>query len=88
MLANQNTNEERIFPDPTERSVAVKVAALREDQIAALASLVRVDFGRMHVRDVAQEIVRDGLMSGHLATIIGEANLLEDLEWWVTYLRR
>ena len=75
------------WTDEERKELEEKILNLRDDQIAALATIV-VGFKRKDIKNVVKDIQEHKPGSGHLCMVTDEASSKEELLWWVDYFTR
>lgn len=76
------------FSDEEATGLGNRILKLRDDQIVALASLVKVIFCPEDREDVLRDIRAGGWHSGHLSVIVYEADNKENLAWWIEFFEK
>lgn len=77
--------KELTWSDQTREEIESRIINLRADQIGALLNLVGLQFHHEDIKEIAEEIKQEQLRSGHLITLITEADSKKNLLWWVEY---
>lgn len=76
------------FSDEEAITLGNRILKLRDDQVVALASLVKVIFRPENRDEVLADIRSGGWDSGHLSIIVYEADSKENLVWWIEFFEK
>lgn len=88
-LKNKRINKQELnWSEKEQANLESRILKLRDDQIAALLNLVKINFNLKDIESVVDEISKNGRESGHLPILIFEANSKKDLLWWISYFEK